>query len=178
MDARLGRGWFYLGVWLLVTGHGCTGSPGHGNSGDAAEAALMDDGTAEVAGGCGASLASFSDGSWELGIDRVWDPSSCSVQFPTDPMSEEDYEPVADGQVLTVVVSDDASKVAIGTQPVEGSRNSTAVEGIQYDLDEGTFAGGRLVIWEVGGGLQSELTIYGSGVPIVSSERGPLCPVR
>jgi hypothetical protein len=73
-----------------------------------------------------------------------------------------------DDPVLTVIVSDDAGKVAIGNGPVAGSRNSTAVEGIQYDLDAGTFAGGRLVIWEVGGGLQAELTIYGSGVPIVS----------
>ena len=76
---------------------------------------------------------------------------------------------------MTIVVFDDGGKIAIGTDPVEGSLASATAERIEYNLSEGTFAGGRFMVWEGGSGLQAELTIYGSGVTIVSSERGPLC---
>jgi hypothetical protein len=39
-----------------------------------------------------------------------------------------------------------------------------------------TFAGGRFAVWPGQTSLQAELTIYGSGVPIVSSEREALTP--
>ena len=68
--------------------------------------------------------------------------------------------------------------IAIGAAPIKGSRISITADRIEYDLLEGTFAGGRFVIWEVGGSLQAELLIFGSGVPIVSGNRGSLCPSR
>jgi len=46
------------------------------------------------------------------------------------------------------------------------------------NITKDTFAGGRFVVWAADVGLQAELTIYGSGVPIVSSERGPLVKVE
>jgi hypothetical protein len=39
-----------------------------------------------------------------------------------------------------------------------------------FNLDAGLFAGGRLVVR----GERAEVTVYGSGVPVVSSERGAL----
>jgi hypothetical protein len=45
---------------------------------------------------------------------------------------------------------------------------------LRYELTEGAFAGGRFVIGSVASGLEAELTLYGSGVPIASSERGAL----
>jgi hypothetical protein len=135
----------------------------------------MDQAAGEVTDGCEASLGGFSDGTWELSVDRAWNASAGEAQFPTDELSEDDYEPVSDGPVLTIEVFDDGGKVAIGTNPIEGSLAAATAERIEYNLSEGTFAGGRFVVWEIGSGLQAELTIYGSGVPIVSSERGPLC---
>ena len=43
-----------------------------------------------------------------------------------------------------------------------------------YDLDEGTFAGGRFVVWAGEKGLQAELTIFGSAVPLRYGGRGAL----
>jgi hypothetical protein len=41
-------------------------------------------------------------------------------------------------------------------------------------LTKNLFAGGRFVVWSSDGGFEAEYTVYGSGVPIISSERGPL----
>ncbi len=89
-------------------------------------------------------------------------------------MTEADYRPVAGGPRYFIVVSDEGGRVAIGSPPLAGSRTTVTTEGIVYDLGEGTFAGGRLVVWSSSRGLQAELTIYGSGRPIVKSERGTL----
>jgi hypothetical protein len=97
-----------------------------------------------------------------------------SVAFPSDQMTEADYQPVSDGPTYPIVVSDRSSRVAIGSPPLEGSRTTVATKGIVYELREGTFAGGRFVVWSSNQGLQGELTIYGSGLPIVRSERGTL----
>jgi len=56
--------------------------------------------------------------------------------------------------------------------PVEGVEVSppTIPGERRFDLQKGVFAGGRFVVR----GDEGEVTIYGSGVPIVSSERGKL----
>jgi hypothetical protein len=51
-------------------------------------------------------------------------------------------------------------------------------ERLIYSLVAGVFAGGRIVVWREAGGIQAELTIYGSGVPVVRSERGSVHTVR
>jgi len=50
------------------------------------------------------------------------------------------------------------------------------VAGLRHDLTVGTVAGGRFRVWVGETGLQAERTLYGSGVPILLSERGPLRP--
>jgi hypothetical protein len=57
-----------------------------------------------------------------------------------------------------------------------GATFMPVTRGARHDPSHGsgTFAGGRLVIWSGTSGLQAELTLYGSGVPIFSSERGAL----
>ena len=93
-----------------------------------------------------------------------------------------DYRPAANGETYAIVVSDRGAKVTIGAapagdrgmrSPLEGSRTSDTGT-VSYHLDKGTFAGGRLVVWPGDQALQGELTIYGSGLPIVSSVRGRL----
>jgi hypothetical protein len=44
-----------------------------------------------------------------------------------------------------------------------------------YAVVEGTFAGGRIMVWRAANDdLQAELTIYGSGLPVIKSERGSI----
>ncbi len=123
---------------------------------------------------CSAELPSFTDGSWEMHVDRKLKGLPGDVQFPTDPLDEEDYEPVDDGPVYPIVVSGDGKFVAVGETPLVGTLVPGGPGEWMFTLDEGTFAGGRFVVWSTDAGLQAELTIYGSGVPMVSSERGAL----
>jgi len=123
---------------------------------------------------CGADLPAFADGNWEMHVDRKWKGLPGDVQFPTDPLDEEDYEPVDDGPVYAVVVSGGGQSVEVGDEPVVGVLEPGQPGEWLFNLTEGTFAGGRFVVWSSESALQAEFTIYGSGVPIVSSERGPL----
>jgi hypothetical protein len=119
--------------------------------------------------------SSFTDGAWLFTVDREWDRSLVSVQFPSDPLSEAAYRPVTTGATLRVVVTDGADRVAIGEEsPLIGKRTRDGEATVTYDLTECTFAGGRFVVWADANGLQAELTIFGSGVPIVQSQRGQL----
>jgi hypothetical protein len=125
---------------------------------------------------CGAQAGGFGDGEWILKVDRRWNGTPGGVQFPTDPLDEADYLPVDDGATVRVVVSKGGDAVSVGDTPLKGARTTDADGTLRYDLGAGTFAGGRFVVWSGASSLQAELTIYGSGVPIVSSERGPLAP--
>jgi hypothetical protein len=124
------------------------------------------------------SLDEFTDGQWGLRVDRAWDGLDGGISFPSDPLAEDDYEPVSGGPVYPIVVTDLGSRVAVGATPLEGARSSTDGDRIVFELSEGTFAGGRFAVWGLNHGLQAELTIYGSGRPIVKSERGSLIRQR
>jgi hypothetical protein len=73
-----------------------------------------------------------------------------------------------------VTVSEDVSRVSIGAEPWIGELTSDDASTLAFNLTDGTFAGGRFVVWSTAQGLQAELTLYGSGVPITQSERGTL----
>lgn len=125
---------------------------------------------------CGATPVDFADGSWLLQVDRRWDGHSGGIQFPTDQFEEQDYQPVADEPPEPVVISGAWTRASIGGIPISGVLSPETPGRLKYDLSSGTFAGGRFVVWVADGSLQAELTIYGSGLPIVSSERGSLVP--
>ena len=122
------------------------------------------------------SLDSFVDGQWALTVDRVWDGASGNATFPSDPLSEEDYQPTANGPAYAVVVSDHGHTVSVGATPFVGSQTAASAERVEFALAQGTFAGGRFVVWPSVETLEAELTLYGSGRPIVQSERGKLVP--
>jgi hypothetical protein len=46
---------------------------------------------------------------------------------------------------------------------------------VSFDLIEGTFAGGSFGVSAEDDGPEARLTLFGSGVPVLSSER---CPLR
>jgi hypothetical protein len=119
------------------------------------------------------TLQDFSDGSWTLRVDRRHEPGSDSSTLPTDPLDEESYHSTTARDYL-VSVSEDASRVSIGTEPWVGELTADSESSFTFNLTDGTFAGGRFVVWSTAQGLQAELTLYGSGVPIAQSERGSL----
>ena len=115
----------------------------------------------------------WNGGSFVFVVNREWaDEGPDGPAFPHDELDEEDYRPVDDGPRHAVEVSADGARVEVGENPMVGERKDAGATRIAYDLSEGLFAGGRFVVWETEEGLEAELTIYGSGRPIVQSERG------
>lgn len=127
-------------------------------------------------GSRGRSLTAFKDGAWDLRVDRVWDGQSGYVGSPSDALADSAYQSVTGGAAYRVIVSDQASSVSLGPRLVRGQRAASADTCLVFDLSEGTFAGGRFVVWAGREGLQAEVTLYGSGRPIIESQRGALVP--
>jgi hypothetical protein len=123
------------------------------------------------------SAPAIEDGTWDLRIDRQGDSEDAEDTFGFLP--ETSYHPVEDGPTYRVAVSEEGTRVSFGggrttyDAVVSGKQTSTADGRLTYDLT-GLFAGGRFVVWKNAEGLQGEFTIYGSGRPIISSERGRL----
>lgn len=119
------------------------------------------------------TLQDFADGSWTLRVDRRYQADENSSTLPTDSLAEESYQATT-AHDYSVSVSEDVSRVTIGTEPWVGELTSDEASSLTFNLTDGTFAGGRFVVWSTAQGLQAELTLYGSGVPIAQSERGSL----
>jgi hypothetical protein len=107
----------------------------------------------------------------------------------TDPLSEADFAPVDGGARYRLVVAEDAARIeVVESQPASYERRSleamvaqleqATAERLIYGLVDGAFAGGRFMVWREPSGIQAELTIYGSGLPVVRSERGSVRTVR
>ncbi|MGE5358815.1 MAG: hypothetical protein ACM3NQ_07325 [Bacteroidales bacterium] len=118
----------------------------------------------------------LSTGPWEFCPDRTWSAVPGSPGYPTRPsdgLSESDYRPSPAGGKYSVVIGEKGESVSIdGSPQIRGTRSNQTDQRVTYTLNEGLFAGGRLVVWREGSGYQAELTIYGSGVPVARSERG------
>jgi hypothetical protein len=123
------------------------------------------------------TLVSFTSATWNLKVDRAWDGQTGAPQFPSDTIADSAYKAVSGGPVYQVVASAGGQQVTIaGT--VQARRVKATDTVVQYDVYQAAFAGGRFVVWSSSEGLQAEFTIYGSGVPITSSERGLLVPAQ
>lgn len=116
----------------------------------------------------------FHDGAWALAVDRALRNGVSASGLPSTPLSEADFAPVAGGPVYHLAVSQRAGRIEVVEPRMVGRLEQATSERLTYGLVEGTFAGGRIVVWREQVGLQAELTIYGSGVPVVRSERGSL----
>jgi hypothetical protein len=128
---------------------------------------------------CGDGDFELSDGEWLLQVDRRWTGNALGVPSPSESLPEEDYEAVSNGGSYDVALSQDWHTVSVGDAPWLGELTASPDGTLSYELAGGsTGAGGRLIIWVGPSGLQAELTLYGSGVPIVSSERGALISRR
>ena len=108
-------------------------------------------------------------------MDRVADVSG--KQFPCDELTEADYSPIENGTVYMMRFNPDHT-VVIGPEGVSGALVEVGGDYIEFSLSDPLFAGGRLRIWlSADGTMQAEYTVYGSGVPFISSERGELIVV-
>ena len=121
----------------------------------------------------------LQDGEFVLTIDRV--ANSPDVQFPTTELQESDYTPFPEVKEYIVTFSENGQQVTITSNVDSGTADSligtmeqSTTDKAYFNITSGTFAGGRLVVWEKDKKLHCELTIYGAGVPIIMSERGLL----
>lgn len=107
-----------------------------------------------------------------LKVDRVLNMPN--VQFPHDSLQESDYIPTNEVINYDVKFSEDGQKITIEPGSVIGEKISDGEESKLYEFVEGLFAGGRFVVWKNHKDFEAEYTIYGSGIPIIRSERGKL----
>lgn len=122
--------------------------------------------------GCGGSTSRYV-----MRVDRMYDRNAAQQpRVPSEDLPPESYQAAAPTDRWAVAI--EGSKVVltpIGEHPMKVTRlegkevASSRPEERRFDLD-GSFAGGRFLLK----GDDAELTLYGSGVPVVSSERGKL----
>lgn len=98
------------------------------------------------------------------------------IPMPFDRLDESDYAAVENAAAYQVSFSEDMKTVSIMPDSVSGILVENTEGCLSYDLDNGLFAGGRFLLWINDDRFEGEYTIYGSGVPIISSERGTLVP--
>jgi hypothetical protein len=124
----------------------------------------------------------MDDGRYVLRVDRTWDDKGAVASKVEDaqfvPATPHDaYEVTIKGDKVTVTPLAGAAKTITG-RVLSGARQTTPGTGgsaptpneRRYDLDKDKLGGGELVIR----GDEGEITIFGSGRPILSSERGKL----
>lgn len=117
-------------------------------------------------------LSSLFGNSFILAVDRISEIPD--VQFPLDDLQESDYEEFNNDMEYDVIFSEDGHTVTIEPGSINGQKTDDNGESLYYELGNGTSAGGRLIVWINNDPFEAELTIYGSGVPIIKSERGYL----
>jgi hypothetical protein len=116
----------------------------------------------------------FSDGTWVLSVDRSLRTGVSAVGFPSDTLPESAYAAVSDGPRYTLVVTDGASRVVVQETGMAGGLEKRQGGLFWFELTGGRPAGGRLLVWAAESELQGEVTLYGSGLPVIRSERGRL----
>jgi hypothetical protein len=143
--------------WDVTVGGGADGGP-------AADAGL----------GVLSAVAGRSFVYWE---NRAW-PSSAMAALP---LPESSYQPIAQTPLYTAAFSTDGmglvlTSVNSGGPSYKGTLGASAEKEGRWDLN--AFAGGTFRVWVTGAAAQmnAEVTILGSGVPVVSSNRGVLLP--
>jgi hypothetical protein len=99
-------------------------------------------------------------------------------QFPSDNLQESDYTVITEHIQYEVIFSEDGQEVTIEPGSIGGKKINEDKDSKLYNLDKGLFAGGRFEVWIINDDFDAEYTIYGSGIPIVSSKRGKLELVR
>ena len=97
-----------------------------------------------------------------------------NVQFPSDQLEENEYVEISDGSEYEISFSDNLQIISIMPASISGTILEDTKDHKKYDLNIGLIAGGRFIVWITEEKFEAEYTVYGSGVPIIRSERGYL----
>jgi hypothetical protein len=101
--------------------------------------------------------------------------------YPTDALPDAAYTDGPHEVRYRITVSSDGRSVEIaplaGGATMRGRLAGGGAGSRRFEIDEGAFAGGRLDL-DDGPPPHGELVIFGSGVPVVSAERGALVSGR
>jgi hypothetical protein len=108
--------------------------------------------------------------SFNMKVDRV--SNAPNVYFPADNLKESDYVSVSEDIQYNITFSADGQTVTIEAGSVSGEKTNDSSESVFYKIVDGLFAGGRFVLWRDNDFIVAEYTKYGSGIPIIKSERG------
>jgi len=104
-----------------------------------------------------------------LKVDRIC--KHPRVGYPHNELQEFHYTKDTQGISYAIKFSADGTAVTVVMEkPIEGTLVSDIDGKRIYSLK--AFTGGRLILEPAGTSHEAELTIYGSGVPIISSVRG------
>jgi hypothetical protein len=114
----------------------------------------------------------LNGGDYILKVDRV--SNAPNVQFPRDSLYESNYTVINEDIRHEVTFTEDGKMISIKPGPVMGEKTKDGEISKYYELVDGLFAGGRFIIWINNEKFEAEYTIYGSGLPIIKSERGKL----
>ncbi len=107
-----------------------------------------------------------------LKVDRV--AVGPDVRYPDDVLLEDDYTLTDEDIRHEVTFSENGDEITIEPGLVKGAKTKDDEESLYFQLGDGLFAGGRFVIWIDKKDFRAEMTIYGSGIPVIRSERGIL----
>ena len=118
------------------------------------------------------SSSSQNTGSYIFYVEKS--VNNPNVQFPFDTIAEEQYGQDNTGKTYEIKFSSDEQRVSINHDSIQGTIITETNLKKSYNLNKGVFAGGRFVICPKDQPTEAELTIYGSGVPIIFSEKGKL----
>lgn len=112
-----------------------------------------------------------------LVVDQIAESPNIDVQGPGESVPESAYVESIAGTEYEIEFSEDRNRIVIGSEPIMGDLETEEENLIRYQLSTGLFAGGRFLVWIENDRFEAELTEYGSGLPIVKSEKGILEPV-
>jgi len=119
-----------------------------------------------------ARFSSLNGNKFILTIDRV--SNNPNIQLPGDSLQESNYVSAIEDIQYNVAFSGNGQIVTIGSGTISGGKIKDGEESKYYNIVNGLFAGGRFLIWKNNNDFEAEYTIYGSGVPVIRSERGSL----
>lgn len=88
------------------------------------------------------------------------------------------YMDVEDGDEYIITFSSDRRNISIEPNDLSGVLESSENEKLEYNINDGYFAGGRFLVWVENNIFNAELTEYGSGVPIIASGKGFLTEIK
>ena len=88
------------------------------------------------------------------------------------------YMDVEDGDEYTISFSSDRRNISIEPNDLSGVLESSENEKLEYNINNGYFAGGRFLVWIENNVFNAELTEYGSGVPIIAGGKGLLTEIK